>query len=232
MISIDLIFRQSLVKIEKFESAFFASMYVRRLQSQSSLVCLTQLTHFVNLLQSNCIDRMSIRSSREMRTLKYREMSIMRDSLKCFESIYFIIERKHQRRSILYCSIYWISSRFNLSFIWTITRFKSHCSEENFWRSRIKLLEAQFMLQYLTSLWSSHEQIVTYSRYLDLEVLARSFCRARFIIFEVDERRDNRDLNVHLNQQAIDLFVSIVKTDAIQDNVNISLWDARNSTLK
>ena len=43
------------------------------------------------------------------------------------------------------------------------------------------------------------------------------------LYLRVSERRDDRNLNVRFNQQAIDLFVNIVETDAIQNNVNISL---------
>ena len=57
IILIDLIFRQNVVIIEKFEFAFFASMYARHLQFQSFLAFFTRLTCFLNLSKSNCMNK-------------------------------------------------------------------------------------------------------------------------------------------------------------------------------
>ena len=56
-----------------------------------------------------------------------------------------------------------------------------------------------------------------------LEVYAKhdSLC------LRVNEWKVDRNLNVHFNQQAIELFVNIVKTDAIKNNVNIFSWNAK-----
>ena len=62
IIVIDLILRQSLVMIEKLEFAHIASMYARHLQFQSSLVYFSRLTHLLNLLRSNCMNRKSVKS--------------------------------------------------------------------------------------------------------------------------------------------------------------------------
>ena len=71
VIIIDLILRQNLIEIEKFEFALFASMYVRHLQSQSFFVYFIQLTHFLNLLRSNCMSEKSIKSTYWMKHLRY-----------------------------------------------------------------------------------------------------------------------------------------------------------------
>ena len=63
-------------------------------------------------------------------------------------------------------------------------------------------------------------------------MIVRNSCEARLIIFQIDERENDRNLNIHFNQQIIDLFVDIVKTDAIKNNVNIQLRDLQNMILK
>ena len=60
----------------------------------------------------------------------------------------------------------------------------------------------------------------------------KNLFRTSFLIFQVDEWKNDRDLNVHSNQQAIELFVNIVKIDAIKNNVKIQLRNVSNIILK
>ena len=70
-IVIGLILRQSLVGIEKLEFALFASVYARHLQSQSSLVYFTRLTHLLGLLRPNCMGGKPVKSPCWMGHLRY-----------------------------------------------------------------------------------------------------------------------------------------------------------------
>ena len=122
-IIIDLIFRQSLVMIEKLEFAHIASMYVRHLQFQSSFVYFSRLTHLLSLLRSNCMSRKSMKSLCWMRHLKYSR-NVNNDSTqqelviskRKFTIIFFIVVTR------IACATFDVCSKIELFFIRKSTR--------------------------------------------------------------------------------------------------------------
>ena len=50
----------------------------------------------------------------------------------------------------------------------------------------------------------------------NFEMFAKKSCKARFIIFQVNECKDDQNLNLYFNQQAIDLFVNATKNKCNQ----------------
>ena len=123
-----------------------------------------------------------------------------------------------------------ISSKIEL--LWRTTRSESHCSEENFSQCfcRYDEVDCERSIWQLSDAYNEKLMFIANKMFI-----FRSFddhTEHESLHFRVDEREDSRDLNVHFNQQVIDLFVNAIKTNAIKNNVNISLWNARNSTLK
>ena len=160
-------------------------------------------------------------------------MSIMKDFSKYFESTCFTIERKYCSQSIIsFASLDASSNLFENRIIWRTTRFESHCFEENLSQCSCRYDEVDCE----RSIWQSNDACNETLMFIASKMFkfrnVESHTKHDSLYLRVNERKDDWDLNVHLNQQAIDLFVNIVETNAIQDNVNISLWNARDSTLK
>ena len=98
---------------------------------------------------------------------------------------------------------------FRRSIIWKTARFRSHCfekNEKNLWKFKIELFETQLLeasscynTEYFSSSWSDRSWIATYNKYSNLETIVKNSCEIRFIIFQTDERENNRNLNVYLN---------------------------------
>ena len=60
----------------------------------------------------------------------------------------------------------------------------------------------------------------------------KNLFKISFFIFQIDEWKNDRNLNVHFNQQTIELFVNIVKINAIKNNMKIQLRNVSNIILK